>query len=54
MSDIGRVDLRKWYGSGTSIYTYNPRQKVSPENVELSGNLSPLTNFFLKCFCKCY
>ena len=50
VSDIGRVDLRKWYGSGTSIYTYNPRQKVSPENVELSGNLSPLTNFFLNVF----
>lgn len=50
MSDIGRVELREWYGSSTSICTYNPRQKVSPENVELSGNLSPLTNFFLNVF----
>ena len=50
MSDIGRVELREWYGSSTSICTYNPRQRVSPENVELSGNLSPLTNFFLNVF----
>lgn len=50
MSDIGRVELREWYGSSTLIGTYNPRQKVSPENVELSGNLSPLTNFFLNVF----
>lgn len=50
VSDIGRVELRKWYGPSTSICTYNPRLKVSPENVELSGSLSPLTDFFLNVF----
>ncbi len=50
MSDIGRVELREWYGSSTSICTYNPHLKVNPGNVELSGILSPLTNFFLNVF----
>lgn len=42
--------MREWYKLSQPICTYNPRQKVSPENVELSGNLSPLTNFFLTVF----
>lgn len=50
MSDIGRVKLREWYGSSTSICTYNPRLQDYPPDAELSYNLSPLTNFFLNVF----
>jgi hypothetical protein len=42
--------MKRWYELNPPIYTYNPQLKVNPENVELSNNLSPLTNFFLNAF----
>ena len=32
------------------LYTYNPKNNIVPDNIKLSGNLSPLTNFFLNVF----
>jgi len=42
--------MREWYKLSQPICTYNPHPRINPENVELSGNLSPLTNFFLNVF----
>jgi len=46
----GRLMMREWYKPSQPICTYNPHLRINPENVELSGNLSPLTNFFLNVF----
>jgi len=42
--------MKKWYEFIPDLYTYNPYLNVYPENVRLSGELSPLTNFFLNIF----
>lgn len=42
--------MKRWDKLNPPICTYNPQLKVNPENVKLSGNLSPLTNFFLNAF----
>ena len=42
--------FEQWYEKFHSIYTYNPQIESRPHNVKLSGNLSPLTNFFLNIF----
>ena len=42
--------MRNWYQPSQPIYTQNPHLKKYPPYEELSGNLSPLTNFFLNVF----
>lgn len=42
--------MRNWYQPSQPICTYNPHLKEYPPDEELSGNLSPLTNFFLNVF----
>ena len=42
--------MRNWYQSSQPIGTYNPLLREHPQDAVLSGNLSPLTNFFLKVF----
>jgi len=50
--------MKNWYDLVSSISTYNPESKgkitVIPDNVEISRNLSPLTNFFLNVFVNCF
>lgn len=42
--------IEKWHELVHPIYSYNPEAEVRPENVRLSNNLSPLTNFVLNVF----
>jgi len=42
--------MRNWYQPSQPICTYNPHLREHPPDAVLSGNLSPLTNFFLNVF----
>ncbi|MCJ7572400.1 MAG: hypothetical protein MUO82_11105 [Candidatus Thermoplasmatota archaeon] len=43
--------MKTWYSVlKAPLNTYNPRSNEIPASVRLSGNLSPLTNFFLNIF----
>lgn len=45
--------MKQWYDQIHPICTYNPKSRGFEEfydNIKLSGNLSPLTNFFLNTF----
>lgn len=43
--------MKTWYKVlNGPIYSYNPKPDTLPSNIKLSGNLSPLTNFFLNVF----
>jgi len=42
--------MKPWYENIPRIWSYNPTKNILPYNVELSGDLSPLTNFFLNVF----
>jgi len=42
--------MKQWYEGIPEIGAYNTKINITPGNVRLSNNLSPLTNFFLNVF----